>query len=237
MVVVGVLGVLLGVLLPSLGRMRNVARQTKCLAGLRQIGVAVVAYSLHNDDSIPYGPKAPPPSATNFYPQTGNVTSLISLESGGPVGLGLLLRNELVGQERILFCPAPDNPWDAAASLAQVGHAQVEASYYYRHASVASLGGALPPPSVKIHDLGRNRKGAAVRCLAFDTQFLAPPKMQLFNLKTRTHHRRAAISALYTDSHAATFANDADQFTVNVSMSVYQTLDRILTIFEELDAE
>jgi prepilin-type N-terminal cleavage/methylation domain-containing protein/prepilin-type processing-associated H-X9-DG protein len=234
-VVVGIVTVLLGIMLPGLSQARHQARQTACIAGLQQLGVAVATYAMDNEGYLPYGPKAPPPSATNFYPATGNVTSLISLQNGAPVGLGLLLENQLSHNKEVLFCPGADETWDTKASLAAVGKSQVEASYYYRHASVTTLSGPLSSPNMQIDRLGRNRRGGTIRCLAFDTQFLAPAKMALFNLRTRTHHRQRLVNALYTDGHASEHRNFNGRFTVNVSISVYQTLDRILKIFEELD--
>lgn len=237
LVVIGAITLLLGMMIPGLSRSRHVAKRTACLAGLQQLGVAISTYAMENNGSVPYGPKAPPPSATNFYPLTGSVTSLVSLQNGAPVGLGLLLADNLSGKKDVLFCPGADESWDTAASLAAVGTSQVESSYYYRHASVAMLSGKLPPPRTKIDQLGSNRDGAPIRCLVTDTQFLAPQQMSLFNLRTRTHHRKRFANALYTDGHASEHENTGGRFTVNVSLSVYNTLDRILKNFELLDRE
>lgn len=235
LVVIAIITVLLGVTLPGLNGARRLARQTGCLAGLQQLGVAVSTYAMDNKGYLPYGPKAPPPSATNFYPLTGNVTSLVSLQNGRPVGLGLLLNGYLQDSKEVLFCPGADEKWDTKASLEAVGKSQVEASYYYRHASVASLSGPLPVPNMHLDQLGRNRKGGNIRCLAYDTQFIAPAQMAMFNLRTRTHHKQQLVNALYTDGHVSEHKNVGNRFTVNVSISVYQTLGRILDIFEELD--
>jgi prepilin-type N-terminal cleavage/methylation domain-containing protein/prepilin-type processing-associated H-X9-DG protein len=237
LVVIGIVTLLLGIMLPGLSRARQQAKETACLAGLQQLGLAISTYAMENEGYLPYGPKAPPPSATNFYPLTGNVTSLISLQNGAAVGLGLLLENHLAKTKEVLFCPGADESWDTQASLSAVGKSQVEASYYYRHASVTSLSGPLPPPRMQMDRLGRNRQGGVIRCLAFDTQFVAPPKMALFNLRTRTHHRQRSVNALFTDGHASVHKNTDDRFTVNVSISVYQTLNRVLGIFEQLDQE
>ncbi len=236
LVVVALIALLAAILLPGLSRSRQVAIQSVCMSGLRQVGVAVQSYAVDNRGCIPYGPKSPPPSATNFYPLTGNVTSLISLQSGAPVGLGLLLRKHLGKEKQVLFCPGADEKRDAQAALAAVGVSQVEASYYYRHASVAALSGPLPRPRVKIDQLGDNRNGIPIRCLAADTQFLAPPMMAAFNLKTRTHHQQRMINALYVDGHLSGHKNTNERYTVNVAVSVYGTLDRILSILESLDA-
>jgi prepilin-type processing-associated H-X9-DG protein len=228
---------LVGILVPGLSHSRRLAKQTACSAGLQQIGVAICTYAMENNGSIPYGPKAPPPSATNFYPNTGNVTSLISLESGKPVGLGLLLNRNLADSKESLFCPGADEKWDTRESLALVGVKQVESSYFYRHGSVITLSGTSGPPNVKLDRLGKNRNGAAVRTLAMDTQFFAPPTMRMFNLHSRTHHKERVVNALYADGHVSTHPNTDDRFKVNLSLSVYNTLGRILSIFEELDSE
>jgi prepilin-type N-terminal cleavage/methylation domain-containing protein/prepilin-type processing-associated H-X9-DG protein len=237
LVVMAVITMLFGVLVPGLAHSRRIAKQTGCLANLQQIGVAICTYAMENGGSIPYGPKAPPPSATNFYPKTGNVTSLISLESGAPAGLGLMLDSNLARAPDSLFCPGADEPEDTQHALARVGKSQVESSYYYRHASVTTLSGSAPPPKVKLDLLGKNRRGAPIRCLVMDTQFIAPPSMHMFNIYTRTHHQQRVVNALYTDGHAETHQNKDDQYLVNLSVSVYNTLERILSIFEELDSK
>ncbi|MBI1825020.1 MAG: hypothetical protein HY287_01930 [Planctomycetes bacterium] len=248
---VTVIAMLVGILIPGLTHSRVLAKQTACLTGLQQLGRAISAYAMENRGYIPYGPKAPPPSATNFYPQTGNVTSLISLESGAPVGLGLLLNDPMFTAKDMLWCPGADNPWDTNTALEMVGQSkevcdaillspkcQTEGSYYYRHASVSSLSGTLPAPQVSLDRLGRNRKGAPIHCLAFDTQFLTTSFLsEMFNVKQRTHHKQLFVDAIYADGHASSHKNTNGRFTVNISMSVYNTLDRILDLFETLDLE
>lgn len=73
LVVVGIIAVLLGILLPSLGGVRVRARQTRCLANLRTIGQAaamyvaehrgytVPGYSGWTQSSAPWLPGTPPP--------------------------------------------------------------------------------------------------------------------------------------------------------------------------------
>lgn len=237
LIVITVIAVLVAILVPAMSQSRQVARQTACLSGLRQVGVAVSAYAMDHDGSIPYGPKAPPPSATNFYPLTGNVTSLLSLESGAPVGLGLLLHRYLAETKQVLFCPGADQEPDTRKALEVIGRSQVQGSYYYRHASVASLSGPLPPPRVKLDQLGENRNGAPIRCLAMDSQFLAPPALAAFNIRSRTHHQQRVVNTLFADGHAGTFPNADRRYVTDVSISVYNTLDRILEIFELFDPQ
>ena len=135
LVVIAIIALLAALMLPSLASAREKGWQAACLSNLRQMGLAIHAYASDNDGKIPYGPKAPPfTSPFDLYPSTGAPTSLISLGNGAPVGLGLLLKDHLCNQPKVLFCPSSDQPMDANAQLANVGLRQAQCSYYYRHA-------------------------------------------------------------------------------------------------------
>src|SRR5256885_12723190 len=140
LVVIAIIALLAALLLPALAGAKAAGPKANCNSNLRQIGLAIHAYANDNDGKIPYGPKAPPfTSPSDFYPSTGAPTSLLSLRSGAPVALGLLLQQHLASQPRVLFCPGSDQRQDADAELANVGITQAQGSYYYRHASNTSL--------------------------------------------------------------------------------------------------
>src|SRR4051794_20248201 len=93
LVVIAIIAVLAALLLPSLVSAKDKAPRVVCLSNLRQIALAIHGYASDYSGRIPYGPKAPPFSnPSDFYPATGTTTSLISLQTGDPVGLGLLLQ-------------------------------------------------------------------------------------------------------------------------------------------------
>src|SRR5262245_22755901 len=134
LVVIAIIGILAGLLLPALASARASSRRAACLSNLRQVGIAIHAYASENEGQIPYGPKAPPfVSPASFYPSTGSPTSLLSLQGGAAVGLGLLLPEHLARAPKVLFCPGSDQPVDAGGELAKVGVTQAQGSYYYRH--------------------------------------------------------------------------------------------------------
>ena len=54
LVVIGIIALLVSILLPSLNRRREMAKQTACLSNLRQIGMAMVMYENDNKMSFPY---------------------------------------------------------------------------------------------------------------------------------------------------------------------------------------
>jgi prepilin-type N-terminal cleavage/methylation domain-containing protein len=54
LIVIGIIGVLTAILVPSLAHAREQARITKCAANLHQLTVALGAYSVENQSRLPY---------------------------------------------------------------------------------------------------------------------------------------------------------------------------------------
>jgi prepilin-type N-terminal cleavage/methylation domain-containing protein/prepilin-type processing-associated H-X9-DG protein len=66
LVVIGIVAVMVSILLPSLGRAREAANQTKCLSNLRQLGMAFVMYTNENKGKFPYAARYDIPRAEDF---------------------------------------------------------------------------------------------------------------------------------------------------------------------------
>ena len=235
LVVIAILSLLLAILLPVLNQAKYQAHRAACAANLRQVGVAIHMYAEDFDDTIPFGPEGRPVTGSNFYTVTGNVTSLLSLEDGAPVGLGLLLEDHLAHQPTVMFCPGADQPSEAKEQLARVGQAQAQSDYYYRHASVALLTGTPDISHIKLSNLGKNSKGQPISALVADVQFLAHPSLASFQVKTRTSHKRAASNVLFAAGHVRTVSNTDDKLTVDIGTAPYDALERILEMFELAD--
>lgn len=235
LVVIAILTLLIAILLPALRQARHQARRAACSGNLRQVGVAVHLYAEDFDQSIPFGPEGRPVTGSNFYTVTGNVTSLLSLEDGAPVGLGLLLEDYLKHQPTVLFCPGADQPSEAREQLERVGYAQTQSDYYYRHGSVALLTGKPKSIHVKLSNLGRNSKGLPISALIADVQFLAHPSLAAFQVKTRTSHQRMVSNVLFAPGHVKTISNRNDKLTVDIGKFPYDALSRILDMFELAD--
>jgi prepilin-type N-terminal cleavage/methylation domain-containing protein len=242
--VIAMIAILAALLLPGLSSAREQGKRAFCLSNLRQVGIAVTAYAQDNDGKIPYGPKAPPfTSPSDLYPSTGAPTSLLSLQSGAPVGLGLLLAQYLSLEPRVLFCPGSDQPVDAAAELAKVGSTQAQGSYYYRHGGNTRLfdtpGGTNAPTHLQLDNLGLNRNGLPIRALAVDTIFLCPPDLATFNVKPRTNHRQKFADLLFADGRTVSQKNTDARFTVDVTdyNEVRDAFNRILEVLEQADTQ
>ncbi len=239
--VIAVIGILAALLLPALSTARQAGRRAACLSNLRQVGIAITAYANDYDGRIPFGPKAPPfTSPASFYPSTGSPTSLLSLQTGAPAGLGLLLAHHLASQPKVLFCPDADQPFDADAELAKVGTQQAQGGYYYRHAGNTELfdNPASPATAPRLDAMGDNRDGRPIRSLAMDTQFLSPPDLAAFNVKPRTHHRLRFVNILHADGSVISRRNEDGRFTVDLREygDIRDAFGRILSVFERADA-
>lgn len=55
LVVIAILGILLSILIPVVGRVREAARATVCAANVRQLGQAMALYAQQNNDCLPGG--------------------------------------------------------------------------------------------------------------------------------------------------------------------------------------
>jgi prepilin-type N-terminal cleavage/methylation domain-containing protein/prepilin-type processing-associated H-X9-DG protein len=245
LVVIAILAILAALLLPSLASAREQGWRATCLSNLRQMGLAMHAYASDNDGNIPYGPKAPAfTSPLDLYPSSGAPTSLISLGSGAPVGLGLLLKEQLCNEPKVLFCPSSDQPMDANAQLANVGARQAQCSFYYRHAGNTQLfdnpnASLAAPEHIKLDSLGDDRNGLPIRALVIDTQFLCSPGMATFGITPSTHHRRQVADILFADGHAASRLNHDGRFVVDLSdyAQVRDAFNKILNVLEQADTE
>ena len=92
LVVIGIIGLLIGIMTPVLGRARRTAQRTLCATNLRQIGVALRAYLTVSDDVF-------------FY---WGVTNVPSVAPDAPTFWGILSRHG-AGDPKVFECPA-DKP-------------------------------------------------------------------------------------------------------------------------------
>ena len=240
LVVIAIIAILASLLLPALARAKESGRKAACISNLRQVGIAVHAYGTDYDGKIPYGPQAPPFShPAEFYPSTGSPTTLLSLRSGPPVALGLLLKSHLAKTPKVLFCPGADQSVDSNAELVKVGTTQAQGSYFYRHGGVTQLFHTpqAEPESIRLDSPGLNRNGKAIRSLAMDSQFLASPSVATYNVKPRTHHRQKFANVLFYDGSVSSMANRNRDFTVDLqnNADLYDAFNRILQLFERAD--
>jgi prepilin-type N-terminal cleavage/methylation domain-containing protein len=128
LVVIGIIALLVGILLPTLGRAREAAARTQCLSNLRELSNALRIYGTENRDACPIGGiKAAPGSGnagTNPPMQYAFTYTVywVGSSGSGVGGLGFLAYSGLLKSGKTFYCPSetypqfmyntyPDNVW------------------------------------------------------------------------------------------------------------------------------
>lgn len=118
LVVIGVIGLLLALLLPTLNRAREISARTSCLSNLRQVHMQYQLYALDFGDKVPLGYR----TAKQFNSMIYSGTSTKQL-----VLFGWLYAHQAWKDPRIFYCPSErsprmqfntaDNPWPPGPEL------------------------------------------------------------------------------------------------------------------------
>jgi type II secretory pathway pseudopilin PulG len=138
-VCLGVITVLCGILLPSLRATREAARRMSCASNQRQIGAALSAYAMANDDLLPpsgalrQGACRPwELMAARHGPGTFEPVDPV----GGWDGLGLLVKGSYIGDGcQCLHCASHhgEHPFEryAGAYATDTARSQIYTNYHY----------------------------------------------------------------------------------------------------------
>lgn len=114
LVVIGIIALLVGILLPALGRARESANKLKCMSNLRTLGQGLFMYAVDNHGSLPYGfvanGEALYPSGTPAYAgESSDWTTLLLNElAKKPVGYDAsqLTGTSNPGLRALFLCPS-----------------------------------------------------------------------------------------------------------------------------------
>jgi len=223
LVVVGVIGVIISILLPSLAKARTQSKLTVCGSNLRQIATTIHAYAMDQRGHIPVGPNSdmfPFPGAPIWNRWASNQVWIGSLKTGNALGV---MTPKPLPTTNLLFCP-DDNSDDIPKEMGNTAFkmdADAYCSYLYRQFDETTSG--------RLDNLGRNSLGLPANALALDVNSLG-------GIKIRVNHRAAWVNIVYRDGHAARFAHRKDALALRAQdyasfpVSIARRLDEILCV-------
>ncbi|HRX86648.1 MAG TPA: type II secretion system protein [Phycisphaerae bacterium] len=185
LVVIAVITVLLAILFPSLGKAREDARRTVCLANLKHIGIGLFTYADGNNGN---GPNIMTPMG-HCSPRT-----LLSVP-GAMVNLGLTLPTE-VADPNLFRCPS-QRQFNYATDPELFKTEKVTGSYAY----AVQLAAEESPRFSRFRHL-------AMVSDDFTAPEDAPAGTPAEGVGRYTH--RVAYNVLYTDGSAARYANTSE---------------------------
>ena len=101
LVVIGIIALLIGILLPALGRARSAARRTQCASNLHQMGLALNLYATDGNGFVPLGVNSLNKQSNGWF-----------YAAGDPAGsmFGQLYEARYLRDPRVVFCPAQTDP-------------------------------------------------------------------------------------------------------------------------------
>jgi prepilin-type N-terminal cleavage/methylation domain-containing protein len=125
LIVIAIIALLMGILVPALSRAREQSKRAVCGHNVKQIGIAVIAYTGDNDDLMPwYGSKNA--TSDDYHPyavfrsnHSGDSQTYYQSSSPCwcglkgrplPLKLGCLFARGYIGDGKILYCPSNRDP-------------------------------------------------------------------------------------------------------------------------------
>jgi prepilin-type N-terminal cleavage/methylation domain-containing protein len=116
LVVIGIIALLIGILIPTLGKARDAANRTASLSNLRELSTAMRIYATENKDACPLGGIAANPDTLKggVEPpmQYGFTFTVywVGASGEGIGGLGYLAYSGLLKSGKCFYCPAETDP-------------------------------------------------------------------------------------------------------------------------------
>lgn len=133
---IAVVALLIGILLPSLGRVHESAKRVVCASNLRQVGLGVHMYTTDNDSRLP-----PSTFAMGYGPMWGTDPMVLRIDGRSRGydmmlwdGMGYLFFQSYLSDGQIFYCPSHngEHPFTAYAPQFAGQDGEIIANYQYR---------------------------------------------------------------------------------------------------------
>lgn len=158
LVSLAVILVLLGMMLPSLTHVREVARRAVCGSNLHQIHLGIVMYAGDAGDRIPDSQFLRARGRVKAAPQE-MITLYTDVREGHPAtrwdGIGKLYQGGYLPSQGIFYCPShsgENTRWRYAEAWANIGSGSIAGNYHYRGqgANLSTVLSSIHPDSAAL---------------------------------------------------------------------------------------
>ena len=200
LVVISIIGVLIGVLIPSLSAARDQAKLTTCQTRLHQLGIATQAYAVDFSGRIPRGPSVPWPYGPAYMNDKLMMNQIWIGASKQYNSHGVLLTSYL--QDKVaMFDPGETDPAGTLQQIDGIESSTADAFSSYNYRQLQDI------TDDRIDNLGFDAKGLAATCLYGCNQEEGPAPAN------HTTHAGNRVNLGFADGHGAGYSNSAKTFT------------------------
>ncbi len=142
LVTLAVVALLIGIMLPGMGRVREIARQVVCRSNLRQLGLGLMLYADTSRDQLPYSvfidPRQRNDNEIDYAPEdmmTLRLDRQLAMRTQTTWdGLGLLYDSEVLPSQEIFYCPSHhgQHPFEEYINTWRAPKGELVGNYQYR---------------------------------------------------------------------------------------------------------
>lgn len=212
LVSIAIIGLLISILLPSLGRAREMGRRTVCSSNMRQIGVGFYQYSEDNNGWFPVKPAMnnPDPTIADLATVQQNAGASGPGEFWGPQFAGMIrdiIERDVthegasvpkyLANPKILICPS-DQMGNDFQDLKQV---PVRPANNFSEIQISLQNQSVKNYSYMYVALWRNDDRSEYFMLGDESNHNDVATNSLTGLTTEDNHGRDGINAMYVDTH------------------------------------
>ena len=218
LVVVSIIAVLVSMLLPTLGKVKQRSREVMCMTRLGGQLRSLYMYAEAYNGYLPVGPAEPMPPPMPPLPYNTIATNQLWIGSLAAYnGCGALGIRDWQNPEGF-FCPGDDSsdPTEELAKLRDRGAEDAHGSYLYRQLDQAA--------SARVSKLGKNDEGLAVQAMLMDLNSRMP------GLPTRTNPDGRRVNFGFIGGHVKGYDNAREAFSLRAQdvANPFARLDEIL---------
>jgi type II secretory pathway pseudopilin PulG len=189
LVSLAIIGVLIGILLPTLSGVREATRKVICTSNIRQHGLGLAMYAEDNHGQFPESNYLPKGVVSATYPQNTNVARRDVTNPAAEYawdGLGVLFDKEYLHAPQVFYCPSHHGQYPMAGHVGDwsADAGKIVMNYQYRGDELTAgqlVGRALVTDGLATREDFNHTVGANVLRLDYSVGWVADTTKMIFN--------------------------------------------------------